>query len=319
MPAVTPKLPSIWNGRVGVEEVGVDAAPAPVVRTRRLDEAEQVADQAVGPVPVAEAGPEVHLPGHRPAGAVVPSQLERAAHRLGQRGRLRGGDAAARVEADEVGQVAVVRLRLVEVLAPLLELAAAADPVRGEPGERTLHLAAQLRVPADDLRGLDGVREELAQDRHVGGRRRGNLGLDAVRGAELVLRREGRRGGEATLAVGDEPVERELGSAPEERPGEVAEPPLVARERVVLPQVHRVPGRAHRPVGPLRVALAPVADRRRLPPEVGVVVGDPSARAVVDARGLAGRCARARRSSAASARGTRRGSSPPPASSSSRC
>ena len=68
--------------RVGVEEVGVDAAPARVVRARRVDEAEQVADQPVRPVPVAEASPQVHLPGHRPAGAVVAPQLERAAHRL---------------------------------------------------------------------------------------------------------------------------------------------------------------------------------------------------------------------------------------------
>ena len=86
---------------------------------------------------------------------------------------------------------------------------------------------------------------------------------------------------------GDEPVERELGGAAQERPAGVAQPGSVARERVVLPQVHRVPGRAHRPVGPLRVALAPVPDRGGLPPQVGVVVRHPAPRPVVDPRGLA--------------------------------
>ena len=59
------------EGRVGVEQVGVDAAAARVARARRVDEPEQVADEAVRVVAVAEARPQVDLPGHRPAGAVV--------------------------------------------------------------------------------------------------------------------------------------------------------------------------------------------------------------------------------------------------------
>ncbi len=87
----------------------------------------------------------------------------------------------------------------------------------------------------------------------------------------------------ACRAILDQPIQAELGRAPHDRPGEVAQPRHIAAERVVLPQVVAEPRARQREVGPLRLSAAVVAHRRRLAPEVGVVVRAPAAAAVVDA------------------------------------
>jgi hypothetical protein len=77
-----------------------------------------------------EARPEVDLPGAGPAGAAVAAELEGFAGGGVEVGGAALGDLGAGVEAPEVGDVAVLVLRVVLVLEPLLELAVPADVVR---------------------------------------------------------------------------------------------------------------------------------------------------------------------------------------------
>ena len=58
----------------------------------------------------------------------------------------------------------VLVLRVVLVLEPLLELAVAADLVRGDPGYEVLELRGELGVPPQDLGRLHRVGEEVADD-----------------------------------------------------------------------------------------------------------------------------------------------------------
>ena len=271
------------EGRVGVEQVGVDAAPAAIVRRAGLDQREQPRQQLERALAVEQARPLVDLPAHAPARGLVAAQLVRTAHRREQR-RRRRGDVPARVEAVEVREVAVVRLDLLELLAPFEQLPLAADRVRPQLRPRVEQLFAEWRVDPQSLGRIGGAREQIAHERQIHGR----AGRDRARLAaepELVLGRRRRRGDEVALAVVHEPVEAELGGAAQHRIRLVAQPGEVAAVQVVLVEVLRQPRPGHRPRGPHRVAVAPVADHAGVPPDVGVVVRRPAARAVHRRRG----------------------------------
>ena len=77
MPARAAEVAVDLERRMRVEEVGQRAV------------LEQVRQQVVGVVAVVEAGPEVDLPGHAPAGAAVAAAFERLACGGGQFGRGR--------------------------------------------------------------------------------------------------------------------------------------------------------------------------------------------------------------------------------------
>ena len=191
---------------------------------------------------------------------------------------------AARVQAPEVREVPVVRLDFLELVAPFEELSLAADRVRTQPGRASRSCVAEGGIDAQGLGRIRDVREQVAHQRQIhrrAGRDRPALAADL----ELVLGRRRRRGDEVALAVVDEPVEAELGGAAQHRIRRVAQPGEVAAEQVVLVEVLRQPRPGHRPRGPHRVAVAPVADHARVPPEVGVVVRRPAARAVHRRRG----------------------------------
>ena len=116
--------------------------------------------------------------------------------------------------------MAVVRLGLLEVLAPLLELAACPDPVRREPRDGTLHLAAQgastSRIVDASMAFVNSSRRSARSDVVDA-----ETWTEVPSGARNSFSGEiDGRGGEPALAVGDEPVERELRRAPQERPAE---------------------------------------------------------------------------------------------------
>ena len=131
------------------------------------------------------------------------------------------------------------------------------------------------------------MREQVVDQLQVHAAGHAHGGMLAVGRDELVLGRGRGRRHQMALAVVDQEVEAELGGALHQGVGRVSKERLVPAELVVLPEVLAEPGAGHRPEGPGGIALAEVAHGRGLAPDVGVVVRDPAAAAVVDPRRLA--------------------------------
>ena len=124
-----------------------------VVGLRRVGEREQVVEHAVGVVAVAEPGPEVDLPGERPAGAAVAAEFERLAGGGEQLGRV-GRDLLAGEDAPQMRDVAVAVLGVVLVFEPFLELAVLADLVGRDPAAEFDELGAEFGIDAENLATL---------------------------------------------------------------------------------------------------------------------------------------------------------------------
>ena len=152
MPAVPPKLPSIWNGGWASKRFGYVPPPLYSRLARRIDVLQVRPQHPVGVVAVEQPRPEVDLPGLAPAGAAVAAQLERPPHGRGEVRRVERVDLVAGIQPDEVRHVAVLRVLVVPVAIPLLQVAAAADLVGRQPVQRRLDPAAELSVDAQRVR-----------------------------------------------------------------------------------------------------------------------------------------------------------------------
>ena len=223
-------------------------------------------------VAVAQVGPEVDLPGLGPAGAPVTAVGQGLAGRRRPGGgeRVGGADLAAGEERVELGGVPVGGLvpaparRVVPVLGPLLELAAAPDPqARVEPLQGVPELLGEGGV------GLPG---QLGR-RQGGGQQAGHdlLAHGRARRVLPVLRVVGGGDHQVPGGVGDEEVEPELGGALEDRVADVTQVLHVAGVAVVLPVGVRHPGGGlGEPGGGGPVVQAGV------PPGGGLVEGHPA-------------------------------------------
>src|SRR5262249_62154552 len=121
-------------------------------------------------VPVSEPRPEVDDPGPAPArvpAAVFKPMLERLARGRRQIGRSPRSDLIARVEREQVRDVAMSRVRLFVLFRPFEQSPVAPDPHRGEAVARSLQIRAELLVNAEQPRRLCAVAEEAADDLRV--------------------------------------------------------------------------------------------------------------------------------------------------------
>ena len=189
-------------------------------------------------------------------------------------------DLPARVQAKQVREVAVLRLGLLELLAPFQQLALAADRVGPQLRARVERAACGTarRSPAPRPRRRCSRTGRGSSARSIVAPAEIAPGWPAV--PELVLGRRRRRGDEVALAVVDEPVEAELGGAAQHRIG-ACRAARRRRRRTGSAPTGAAPATARPSASrPHRVAVAPVADHARVPPDVGVVVRGPAARAV---------------------------------------
>ncbi len=85
-------------------------------------------------IAILQARPTVDLPAHRPAGAFVAAQLQRALASREQVGCPVLGDQAEGVQAHQMRDVAVVRVGGLPILEPFLQVAFLADLDGGQPG-----------------------------------------------------------------------------------------------------------------------------------------------------------------------------------------
>ena len=121
--------------RVRVEQVGVQTTPPAIQSPRRLvwHRSQQACEDLEGVVAVEEPSPEVHLPAHRPASRPVAAELEGLASRGEQIRCPERRDLDAWVQPEQVRDVAVLVVRIVHVVQPLLQLPQAAYAIRRDP------------------------------------------------------------------------------------------------------------------------------------------------------------------------------------------
>ena len=159
-------------------EVAVDLERrmrVPEIRQRAV--AQQPLQQLVRAVAVAQARPEVDLPGAAPAGAGITARIERGARRGGELGVLHRIDGMPGMQREQVRHVAMVVLRVVEVRLPFLQLAPLADAQaadRASPAPSSTRLRECLvarRARAASTRVGEQVRDDLLRHRRAGGER----------------------------------------------------------------------------------------------------------------------------------------------------
>ena len=297
------EVPVDLEGRVGAEEVAVDAGARPRGSQERVD-------HRLGTRRVAQAGAQVEAPRQRPARRVGAARVEGGQRGPGEVRRLVGVDRRARVDAEQVALVAVLRLGVAR--------RRRATPPAGRRARR---------VPWAAARAPPTPRRAGPQVRRAGRRSPAGRGPSPGPRWSTSSRTAGRPSGATKVFSGD--VDGRVPSVPSgsstsqsrtnrAAPSSTDRSTGVAGEVVVVDQVPGEPDAAERPERPRRVAACRRPRARRTPTRRSC--GGRSSRAARTARRPCGCPTRpARRPSAAAARGTPRGRCSAPASSSSRC
>ena len=240
---------------MGVQQIGIRAASAsgvlPFVAVG-AHQAEQAAIDVVGVLAVVQAGIEVDAPTRAPSRRVVTLDFQRAGACLGQVGRGRYREVMTRIEAEQMRLMAVLRILILPVVIPLLQVAVGSHAIGQKAGQRPLHLLLEVLVGLQRGGGLGGVHQAFARHGQVGRTAVGGGAHIAVGRHELILGRSAGRGHQLAVLL-HEPVEAELCRPLQDRVI-LLEKLLVARELVALPDVGREPCAAHRPASPRGVA-----------------------------------------------------------------
>ena len=107
----------------------------------------------------------------------------------------------AREEAYEVCLVPVVRVGVLPVVVPFLEIAFPADAIWQETGEDRVDFCDKFLVGPEDGGCAADIGCAFADDGEVGGGSVGQAAVESVIGDEAVLRRGGRTGDQVPVAV----------------------------------------------------------------------------------------------------------------------
>ena len=95
--------------RMRTKQVGICASPVLHVHVFAEGRSEQVGQQLVSMLPIVQTRPEVHFPAHRPAGTFIPARFECFACGSGQIGSPFRRNFIGRIQAVQVGDVAMMR------------------------------------------------------------------------------------------------------------------------------------------------------------------------------------------------------------------
>ena len=195
MPAVAPKLPSIWKGGCASKRFGRCRRRSACPRPRReADGREQQPSSLCARSPSPRRAQRLIFQRRRPARAAVAARLERPRAASAKSRRRPGVIWSPGYESPEVRDVAVRRLGLVEVFEPFLELAVACRPGTGRSRARFSQLprnsASTPRIaPPPRSRRRARARWQVHRGAHADGR------LAAV-GHRNAFSGELRRGGD---------------------------------------------------------------------------------------------------------------------------
>ena len=256
---------------MGAEEIGIGTSRRITPRLSVVgQQVQHITDYLIGVVAILHTGPEVDLPADAPTRSHVAALQQRLLCRLEE---LRMGVwryLVARIETVEVRYVAVLVARVVQILQPLLKLVVAPDAHRSQTADHTAQRVGIVTARAQCLTRPQCTAQRV--ERYLVVHRAARRDRDAV--GPVLGRHRGCRHHPSVGRVFRQRREEEIGRALKYGIA-AAQEIAVAREEVVLPQMLRQPRPA---VGPhARIGIVHGA---RDTPKIGVVVRNPSARAV---------------------------------------
>src|SRR6185295_11138869 len=165
------------------------------------------------PLSLFEASPEVDDPGAAPscmsASSLKPA-LERHSRGSGQFRRASQSDLIARMQREQVRNVAVTRIRLIIVFEPLLQLSVLADLERRQPVARRTNFRSKFRIHSKHNAGFDYAAEERIGNLRVHSWSHTELGFLAIRQPIAILGRNRRPYHQATFTIINQIIEQEL-------------------------------------------------------------------------------------------------------------
>ena len=152
---------------------------------------EQVLEQGVGMVAVVQACPVVEFPAHAPSGCLVAALAQSGLAGFGKFRIVEGVDGRSGMEAEEMVGMAMVVVRVVDILIPFLQLAVLSDFIRAYAGEFFFPFLHRLRVSVENTGRFNGVGKNLASY---------GVGIGGAAVASAVFGRIGGRNGILTVA-----------------------------------------------------------------------------------------------------------------------
>ena len=144
-------------------------------------------------IPVVEACPEIDLPGHGPAGALVSPDFQGLAGSLRQFRRPGDRNLTGRIQAVEMRDMTVMRIRFPVWLRPFQDTAVFSDGGRHQARPALRQRIGKGRIHAQDARSFNDVGKEFPHDLVVHGRSGADIDLAPFVIEIRVLRRSGRR------------------------------------------------------------------------------------------------------------------------------
>ena len=173
-----------FGHRRAAAEIAVDLERRMETEQVRRAAANQHGEELFGAVAVMQAGPEIGLPGHAPAGGGIAAPFQRKSGASVEFGRA-GVDFTAGAQAPQMRAVAVMDFGLLKILLPFHDASLGVHAGGREPGAGGVEAPGELLVDPQDARGGRGVLQQVAGDLLVEGgahAQRGRLPL-----AVLVL------------------------------------------------------------------------------------------------------------------------------------
>ena len=245
-----------------------------VEQVRKSGLAQQLPVHLVRMVSIQHPRPEADLPGLAPASATVAPEFQGLASSRSEFRSLHRGYLMARIEAEQMRHMPVLRICVLPVLVPFHQVARSTDLQRLEIVPVVFPTSPEIRIDPQFLAGLDQVGEQFPGYFQVHGGSDRDLPTPAVVVDECIFRR-GRRGRNILSVFLHEPVHQEIRGTLHQRVSCLGEEMNISGEEVMLVQVGAEPWSGHGEIGPAR-APGLFAYRIGRAPDVAVVVDGPA-------------------------------------------
>src|SRR4051795_11735510 len=150
-----------------------------------------------------------------------------------------------------------------------------------------LQLSAKLRINIQNPASLDAMAKQFPNQCNIHGASGAGGSGSSIRSTEMVFRRNRRARRQPPVPIINEEVKKEQSRAFEDRISAVPQKLFVSRKQIMFPKMCAEPGATHLPVGPRWIAFSEITHRRRLPPQIDIMMRHPPSRMVVRFRRLA--------------------------------
>ena len=124
-----PEITIDLKRRMRIKQIGIGPSLFPLLIQR--SRTQLVLNKLVGPIPILQTRPKVHLPAHRPPGTLIASMLQACTCSSKKFRSAIGGYLVARMQAIQMRYMPMPVLRIIPVVHPLLQLAKTACFIGG--------------------------------------------------------------------------------------------------------------------------------------------------------------------------------------------